>query len=71
MERTPTQKEINEAILMTQQHSIKHATCEDIKLQVTPDNLSSMFSMESKTQWSREDVSIVTHLNPQPGHCVV
>lgn len=45
MERTSMQNDINEAILMAKQHNIKHVTHEEVKLQVTPDNLSNIFSM--------------------------
>ena len=45
MERTPTQNGINNPILITQQHNIKHVTCGEVKLQVVPDNLSSIISI--------------------------
>lgn len=45
MEGTLTQNDIKDPILMTQQHNIKHVTWGEVKLQVTPDNLSSIFSI--------------------------
>lgn len=51
MEKTPMPNDINEAILTAKQHNIKHVTHEEVKLQVTPDNLNSIFSMYLKTQW--------------------
>lgn len=47
----------------SKQPNINKVKCGRVKLQVIPDSLSSIFLLQTKRQWNREDFSIVNHLS--------